>query len=252
MKITFLGTGTSQGVPVIACECEICKSADTKDKRLRSSVMIETGNNNFVIDTGPDFRYQMLRAKVKKLDAVILTHAHKDHIAGLDDVRAFNFIQKKAIDVYAKDDVCKQIRNEFSYAFSIYKYPGVPEINLHAIDTTFMINDVKIIPVNVMHMQLEIFGYRIEDFTYITDANYISDKEKEKIKGSKVVVLNALRKKKHVSHFNLEEAVSLLKEINPERAYLTHISHMMGLHEDVEKELPDFIKIAYDKLTIDI
>ncbi len=252
MKVTFLGTGTSQGVPVIACECEVCVSINAKDKRLRSSVMIETEDNVFVIDAGPDFRYQMLRAKVKRLDAVILTHAHKDHIAGLDDVRAFNFIQKKAIDVFAKEDVCNQIRNEFSYAFAIYKYPGVPEINLHSIVSDFTINNIKITPINVMHMQLEIFGYRIGDFTYITDANYISDKEKEKIKDSKVIVLNALRKKKHVSHFNLEEAVALLEELKPERGYLTHISHMMGLHQEVEKELPSFIKIAYDMLTIEI
>ena len=253
MKVTFLGTGTSQGVPVIACECDVCLSSDSKDKRLRSSVMIELNNKVFVIDAGPDFRYQMLRAKVKKLEAVILTHAHKDHIAGLDDVRAFNFIQKKALDVYAKDDVCMQIRNEFSYAFAVYKYPGVPEINLHSIENKpFFIDETKVIPINVRHLQLEIFGYRIDDFTYITDANYISEEEKEKIKGSKVIVLNALRKKKHISHFNLEEAVALLEELKPERAYLTHISHMMGFHSEVEKELPDFIKLAYDNLTLQI
>ena len=252
MKVTFLGTGTSQGVPVIACECNICKSIDSKDRRLRSSVMVEMDNNTFIIDAGPDFRYQMLRAGVKKLDAVILTHAHKDHIAGLDDVRAFNYLQKKAIDIYAKEDVCLQIKNEFSYAFAIYKYPGVPEINLHIVDRPFEINNIKITPINVKHLHLDIFGYRIGDFTYITDANFISEKEKDKIKGSKVVVMNALRKKKHLSHYNLEEAVNLLKEINPERAYLTHISHMMGLHEKVEKELPEFIKIAYDNLSIEI
>ncbi|MCX6229960.1 MAG: MBL fold metallo-hydrolase [Bacteroidetes bacterium] len=253
MKITFLGTGTSQGVPVIACECEVCKSTDSKDKRLRSSVMVECQGNVFVIDTGPDFRAQMLRENVKHLDAVILTHAHKDHIAGLDDVRAFNYFQKKAIDVYARQDVNIQIKNEFSYAFDVFKYPGVPEINLHTIENkAFEINNIRIIPIEVSHLGLSIFGFRIGDFTYITDANHISNKEIEKIKGSKVVVLNALRKKKHVSHFNLEEAVDILKEINAEHSYLTHISHMMGLHEKVEKELPANIKIAYDGLYLEI
>lgn len=253
MKITFLGTGTSQGVPVIACECEVCTSPDTKDQRLRSSVMIETEGNTFVIDAGPDFRTQMLRAKVKHLDAVILTHAHKDHIAGLDDVRAFNFIQKKAIDVYAREDVQIAIKNEFSYAFAVYKYPGVPEIHLQKVENkAFSINNVEVIPIEVKHMELSIFGYRIGDFTYITDCNFISEESFEKIKGSKVVVLNALRRKKHVSHFTLDEAVAVLQRIKPERAYLTHISHMMGLHEVVEKELPSFIRLAYDGLTIEL
>ena len=253
LKITFLGTGTSQGVPVIACECEVCKSLDTKDKRLRSSVMIESQGNVIVIDTGPDFREQMLREKVKHLDAVLLTHAHKDHVAGLDDVRAFNYIQKKAIDLYALDDVNIAIRNEFSYAFAIYKYPGVPEINLHSIENKpFSINHIEVLPIEVMHFGLKILGYRIGDFTYITDANFISEHELEKVKGSKVVVLNALRKKKHVSHFSLNEAVAVLERIQPERAYLTHVSHMMGFHEEVQKELPSFIKFAYDGLSIEI
>ena len=253
MKITFLGTGTSQGVPVIACECEVCKSTDAKDKRLRSSVMIETHGNIIVIDTGPDFREQMLRAKVKHLDAVLLTHAHKDHVAGLDDVRAFNYVQKKAIDLYALDDVNIAIRNEFSYAFAIYKYPGVPEINLHSIENKpFKINHIDVSPIEVMHYGLKILGYRIGNFTYITDANFISEEELEKIKGSKVVVLNALRKKKHVSHFSLNEAIAVLERIQPECAYLTHVSHMMGFHEEVQKELPDFIKFAYDGLNIEI
>ncbi len=253
MKITFLGTGTSQGVPVIACECEVCKSKDSKDKRLRSSVMIETQGNVFVIDAGPDFREQMLRAKVKHLDALILTHAHKDHIAGMDDVRAFNYIQKKAIDVYAREDVHTAIKNEFSYAFAVYKYPGVPEINLNSIENKpFEINHIKVCPIEVLHLGLKIFGYRIGDFSYITDANFITDEEIEKIKGSKVVVLNALRKKKHVSHFTLDEAISVLNLIKPERAYLTHISHMMGFHKEVQKELPSFIKFAYDGLSIEL
>ncbi len=253
MKITFLGTGTSQGVPVIACECDVCISNNIKDKRLRSSVMIETEGNTFVIDAGPDFRTQMLRAKVKHLDAVILTHAHKDHIAGLDDVRAFNYIQKKAIDVYSRKDVQTAIKNEFSYAFAVYKYPGVPEINLQTVENKiFEINNVKIIPIEVKHLELTIYGYRIGNFTYITDCNYISDKEFEKIKGSEIVVINALRKKKHVSHFTLDEAIDVIRKIQPKKAYLTHISHMMGLHEEVEKELPPNIHLAYDELTIEL
>ncbi len=253
MKITFLGTGTSQGVPVIACECDVCMSNNTKDQRLRSSVMIETKGNTFVIDAGPDFRTQMLRAKVKHLDAVILTHAHKDHIAGLDDVRAFNFIQKKAIDVYSREDVQTAIKNEFSYAFAVYKYPGVPEINLKTVENKlFEINNIKIIPIEVKHMELKIFGYRVGNFTYITDCNYISDEEFEKIKGSEVVVINALRRKKHVSHFTLDEAIAILEKLKPQKAYLTHISHMLGLHDEVEKELPSFIHLAYDGLTIEL
>lgn len=253
MKITFLGTGTSQGVPVIACECEVCTSNNSKDQRLRSSVMIETEGNTFVIDAGPDFRTQMLRAKVKHLDAVILTHAHKDHIAGLDDVRAFNFIQKKAIDVYSREDVQTAIKNEFSYAFAVYKYPGVPEINLKTVENKeFEINQIKIIPIEVKHMELKIFGYRIGNFTYITDCNYISDEEFEKIKGTEILVINALRRKKHVSHFTLDEAIDVIKKIQPKEAYLTHISHMMGLHEEVENELPSNIHLAYDGLTIEL
>jgi phosphoribosyl 1,2-cyclic phosphate phosphodiesterase len=253
LKITFLGTGTSQGVPVIACDCEVCSSSDAKDNRLRSSVMLETQGNTFVIDTGPDFRTQMLRANVKHLDAVLLTHAHKDHIAGLDDVRAFNYFQKKAIDVYAREDVNLQIKNEFSYAFEVFKYPGVPEINLHTIENKeFEINNIRITPIEVRHLALTIFGYRIGDFTYITDANFITEKELQKIKGSKVVVLNALRKKKHVSHFNLEEAIGILQQVDAETSYITHISHIMGLHEAVEIELPPRIKLAYDNLCIEI
>lgn len=253
MKITFLGTGTSQGVPVIACECEVCTSNNSKDQRLRSSVMIETEGKTFVIDAGPDFRTQMLRAKVKHLDAVILTHAHKDHIAGLDDVRAFNFIQKKAIDVYSREDVQTAIKNEFSYAFAVYKYPGVPEINLKTVENKeFEINQIKIIPIEVKHMELKIFGYRIGNFTYITDCNYISDEEFEKIKGTEILVINALRRKKHVSHFTLDEAIDVIKKIQPKKAYLTHISHMMGLHEEVENELPSNIHLAYDGLTIEL
>jgi phosphoribosyl 1,2-cyclic phosphate phosphodiesterase len=253
LKITFLGTGTSQGVPVITCGCNICHSTDTRDKRLRSSVMVETGNNTFVIDAGPDFRQQMLRENVKRLDAVLITHGHKDHVSGLDDVRAFNYFQKCPIDVYSQKDVQNILKSFFFYAFDDDKYPGVPEINLCAIENKpFKVNDVFITPIEVMHYRLPVFGYRIKDFTYITDANSISDIELEKIQGSRVIVLNALRRKKHISHFALDEAVNILKQLKPEQAYLTHISHQMGLYAEVEKELPSFIHLAYDGLTIEL
>ena len=253
MKITFLGTGTSQGVPVITCECKVCKSKDAKDKRLRSSVMIHTDDNVFVIDAGPDFRQQMLREDVKKLDAILITHGHKDHVGGLDDVRAFNYFQKKVIDVYAQKNVQEILRSDFFYAFEDDKYPGVPEIELHTIDENpFKINNDVIIPIEAVHYKLPIVGFRIKDFTYITDANYISEKELEKIKGSKIIVINALRRKKHISHFTLDEAVNILEQLQPEQAYLTHISHQLGLYDEVNKELPSFIKLAYDGLKINI
>ena len=253
MKVTFLGTGTSQGVPLIGCQCRVCKSTDHRDKRLRSSVLLEIENNIFAIDAGPDFRYQMLRENVTKLDAIILTHGHKDHISGLDDVRAFNYIQKKHMDVYAQEHVNMLIRNEFNYAFDINKYPGVPDINLHDISNkAFKINGISFLPIEVLHFQLPVFGYRIKDFAYITDAKFIPASEKAKLKGCKVIVLNALRKTTHISHFSLEEAIELLEELKPEIAYITHISHQLGLHEEVEKELPENIRLAYDGLRLEV
>jgi len=253
LKVTFLGTGTSQGVPIIACPCKVCTSTDTKDKRLRSSVLIETDGKVFVIDTGPDFRQQMLRENVKKLDAVVFTHAHKDHIAGFDDVRAFNYILKKKIDVYADAIVQKAIHREFPYIFDEIKYPGIPEINLHLISNKpFKIGKTEFIPIQLLHHKLPVLGFRIEDFTYITDANYISEEGKKKIKGSKIIVLNALRRELHISHFTFSQAIELLKELKPEKSYLTHISHQLGLHEEVEKELPDFISLAYDGLKLEL
>ena len=253
MKITFLGTGTSQGVPIIACPCAICKSTDSRDKRLRSSVWIEVDGRSFVIDTGPDFRQQMLREEVKNVDAIIFTHEHKDHTAGFDDIRAFNFVNQKKMDVYASENVQAAIRREFAYIFSDFKYPGIPEINLHLLENkSTLIHGVPVMPIHVMHYKLPVFGFRIGDFTYITDANFISDEEKEKIKGSKVLVLNALRREPHISHFTLNEAIRLVEELKPDVAYFTHISHQLGLHEQVQQELPTNIQLAYDGLKIEL
>lgn len=253
MKVTFLGTGTSQGVPVIACPCAVCKSKNEKDKRLRTSVLVSTGNKNIVIDTGPDFRQQMLRAEVNQLDAILYTHEHKDHIAGLDDVRAFNFVHQRAVDVFLEERVIPAIRREFSYIFAEKKYPGIPQINLRTIDNyPFEAAGIKVIPIRAFHYRLPVMGFRIGDFTYITDANYIPEEEKEKIIGSRHIVMNALRKQKHISHFTLAEAVRLINEFSPQRGYITHISHQMGFHEEVQKELPSNILLAYDGLTIDI
>lgn len=251
MIVTFLGTGTSQGVPVIACNCEVCNSVDFRDNRLRTSIHIEDQGSSFIIDSGPDFRQQVLRERITKLDALIFTHEHKDHTAGMDDIRSFNYFQKKDIPIYARKSVLEQLKKEFSYIFSENKYPGIPQVELHEIENRpFTVNKTEFIPIEVMHYKLPVFGYRIKDFTYITDANKISETEKEKIKGSKIIVLNALQKTDHVSHFTLSQAVELLKELKPEKAYLTHISHRMGLHKSVEKELPNFIHLAYDGLKI--
>ena len=253
MVVTFLGTGTSQGVPVIACDCEVCRSVNPKDKRLRTSIMLESDLTNIVMDSGPDFRQQMLREQVKKLDAVVFTHEHKDHLAGLDEVRAFNYFNKKKMMVFATDRVQQAIKREYAYIFSDEKYPGIPEIELLPIhDEPFTIGDISLTPIEVIHYRLPVKAFRIKDFTYITDANYISDSEKEKIKGSKIIVVNALRREPHISHFTFSEAIDLMKELQPERAYFTHISHQLGLHDRVSRELPDFIQLAYDGLKIEI
>ncbi|MEP5614078.1 MAG: MBL fold metallo-hydrolase [Cyclobacteriaceae bacterium] len=253
MKITFLGTGTSQGVPVIACNCEVCKSLDYRDKRLRSSVLIETQDLQFIVDTGPDFRQQMLRERVRKLDAVLFTHAHKDHTAGMDDIRSFNFLQKKEMPLYGQQETLDQLKAEFAYIFSGSQYPGLPQVSLNPIENAaFDVGGTEVIPIEVMHHKLPVFGYRIGDFTYITDANFISEDEKKKIEGSEVIVLNALQKKEHISHFTLDEAVALLQELKPKKAYLTHISHNLGSHSDVSKELPENIYLAHDGLTVSL
>ena len=253
MTVTFLGTGTSQGVPIIACHCPICTSADPRDQRLRSAVMLSLNDRNVVIDTGPDFRQQMLRAQVQRLDGVVFTHEHKDHIAGLDDIRAFNYFQREKMNVYCTEAVELALRREFAYVFSDFRYPGIPEIELHRItNAPFEVAGMTLTPIEVMHMKMPVLGYRIGDFTYITDANYISEPEKEKIKGSKVLVLNALRREKHPSHYTLDEALALVEELQPEQTYFTHISHQLGLHEEVSKELPANVHLAYDSLTITI
>lgn len=251
MKITFLGTGTSQGVPVIACQCEVCQSTDPRDKRLRSSVLIEVGDLHIVIDPGPDFRQQMLTYDVRSLNAILITHEHKDHIAGLDDVRAYNWITKKPVDVFAEKRVLRAVKNEFAYAFVERPYPGVPKINLNTIDEdSFKIGDTEIIPIRGMHMKLPVLGFRIGGFSYLTDFNYISDESLNKVRGSEVVVLNGVRKEPHISHYSLSEAVEVLRKINPAHGYITHISHQLGRYAIENPMLPPNIQLAHDSLVV--
>jgi phosphoribosyl 1,2-cyclic phosphate phosphodiesterase len=253
LKITFLGTGTSQGVPVIGCSCPGCKSDDLHDKRLRSSILVEQDDLVIVIDTGPDFRQQMLRAKVNRLNAVLFTHEHRDHIAGLDDIRAYNFIQKSSMDIYAEERVIRSLNGMFPYIFAEKKYPGVPQVAMHAISTEpFSICSLEIIPIRMMHYRLPVLGFRIGDFAYLTDANYISEQEKEKLFGVKSLVVNALRRETHISHFTLSQAVSLIEELSPREAYLTHISHQMGPCKVVDDELSSNIRTAYDGLVLEL
>ncbi|MEJ8802248.1 MBL fold metallo-hydrolase [Pontibacter sp. H249] len=253
MKVTFLGTGTSQGVPVIGCSCEVCRSVDYRDKRLRVSVHLQVNGKSIIIDSGPDFRQQVLRERIKKLDALVFTHEHKDHTAGLDDIRAYNFSQNKDIPIFGEQRVLDQLQREFAYIFADYKYPGIPRVELNSIkNELFEVEGVPFTPIRVLHYKLPVFGFRVGDFTYITDANHISQEEQEKIKGSKVIVLNALRHEPHISHFSLQEAVNLLEELQPEQAYLTHISHLLGQHREVEPQLPDFIRLAYDGLQVEV
>jgi len=253
MTITFLGTGTSQGVPVIGCDCEVCRSLDFRDKRLRVSVHVQVGETSLVIDTGPDFRQQVLRERIRRLDAVLMTHEHKDHTAGLDDVRAYNFRQQREMPVYAHPRVQEALRREFSYAFAEKKYPGVPRIQLKTIgNDPFEAEGIPVIPIEVLHHRLPVLGFRLGDFTYITDANFIAEAELEKIRGSRVLVLNALQKEAHLSHFTLEQALDVVEKVRPERAYFTHISHRLGRHAAVEAELPPHVRLAYDGLRIEL
>ena len=252
VKLTFLGTGTSQGVPLIGCQCEVCLSTNPKDKRLRSSVLIENNGSTFVIDTGPDFRQQMLRENVHQLDAVVFTHEHNDHLVGLDDVRAYNFIHKMHMDVYASTRVQEAIHRVFPYIFSDNKYPGIPRLELHSIfDEPFKIKNTTVIPINVMHYKMPVKAFRVENITYITDANFISEDEKEKIRGSEIIIVNALRKEEHISHFTFDQAIALMEDLKPKKAYFTHISHQLGLYDDIKKQLPDWIEPAWDGLTVE-
>lgn len=251
LTITFLGTGTSTGVPMIACGCYVCTSPHTKDKRLRSSILVQSATTTIVVDTGPDFRQQMLRIDNKELDAVIFTHPHKDHIAGLDDVRPYNYFLQKPIHVYANSLTEEALRREFAYVFSDFRYPGIPEINLITIDDEpFVIGDIPVQPITVWHHKMPVYAYRFGDFTYITDANRIEEKEKAKIRGSKIMVINALRKEDHISHFTLEQAINMVQELQVPEAYLTHISHQLGRHDEIESSLSQGIHVAYDGLQL--
>ncbi|MCX6298955.1 MAG: MBL fold metallo-hydrolase [Bacteroidetes bacterium] len=247
MKIQLLGTGTSTGIPMIGCDCQVCKSSNIKDNRLRSSILVQSATTTLVVDTTPDFRYQMLRTNTKHLDAVVYTHPHKDHMAGLDDIRAFNFFSQKPMDIYANSLTEEAVRRDFYYAFAETKYPGVPELNLITIDETpFFIGDISVQPILVYHHKMPVYGYRFGDFTYITDANRIEPEQLEKIRGSKVLVLNALRKEDHISHFTLQGAIDIAMELAIPEVYFTHISHQLGLNDAINQELPPHIKLAYD------
>lgn len=247
IEVSFLGTGTSQGVPVIGCDCPVCQSNDLRDKRLRSSLLLKIDHQNFVIDAGPDFRQQMLRENVKNLRAILLTHEHVDHIFGLDDIRSFNWLQKHPTDIYAEKRVQNSIKRIFDYVFAEFKYPGVPMMELHEIENKpFHIEGIEFIPIRCYHHKLPVYGYRVGNLSYITDTNYIPDEELEKLRGSRILIINALRKEKHISHFNLQQALEVIATIQPEKAYLTHVSHGFGTHEEIQSMLPENIYIAFD------
>jgi phosphoribosyl 1,2-cyclic phosphate phosphodiesterase len=252
ITLEFLGTGTSQGVPVLGCNCDVCKSDDQRDNRLRSSVIVSVNDKKIVIDTGPDFRQQMLRSNNVDADAVLFTHEHMDHIAGLDDIRAINFLQRKNMPLFGSEGVEESLRRIYHYAFAENPYPGAPVIEFNRIENQpFEILGIPVIPIAVKHGRMPVFGFRFGDLTYITDAKYIDDEEREKIRGTKTLVLNALRKKEHHAHLNLEQALELVEDLKPERAYFTHVSHLLGTHEEVEKELPPHVKLAYDGLIVE-
>ena len=253
MRLTFLGTGTSSGIPLIACNCNVCTSINIKDKRLRCSILLEWGNYKIIIDTGIDFRQQVLRENIEQLDAVLITHAHIDHIGGLDELRAFNFKQGKDMPIYADNLASSMIKNMFSYAFQEIKYPGTPNLILNTFnEEAFNIGGKIIQPIEVFHGKMPISAFRIDDFTYITDGKYVSEAEKKKIKGSKTLVINAVRQSEHHSHFNLKEALAFIKEMEVEKAYLIHISHRFGKHTEIEQLLPGNVFVAYDGMILEV
>lgn len=253
MKITFLGTGASHGIPVIGCQCSVCLSNNTKDKRLRSSILVENGSQVIVIDAGPDFRQQMLREQVTRIDAVLLTHEHKDHTAGLDDLRAYNYLMNKAMRIYGEDRVLNSIKQEYAYVFSDDKYPGSPDMDLNPItNKTFSIDGQEIIPIQIYHNRLPVFGYRINNMAYVTDGKTIPETEIEKLRNLDVLVLSALRVKSHVSHMGLDEVLELIEKVQPKQTYLTHISHKQYNYLDLDKILPAHVHPAYDGLAISL
>ncbi len=253
MELTFLGTGTSGGVPLIGCQCRVCKSTDPRDKRLRTSALLRTKDLTIVIDCGPDFRQQMLREDVRHLDAILMTHAHKDHTGGIDDIRSFNFINRRAVDFYCDYPTELGIKEQFSYAFTETDYPYLPKMNFIRVeDAPFKIKDLEILPVNVMHATMPVKGYRIGDFTYITDAKTIDAKEMDKIRGTKTLVLNALRPEEHYSHLSIAQALAIIEDIKPDMAYLVHMSHQFGLYVEMESKFPSNVKIAYDGLKVNV
>lgn len=252
-KLTFLGTGTSQGVPVIGCGCHVCTSPDSRDKRLRTSAMIEKDGVRIIIDAGPDFRQQMLREGVSRIDGILLTHEHKDHIAGIDDVRAFNYTSRGAVDIYAAPQVQEIVRKDFDYAFAENPYPGAPVINLVTIDphTPFSVKGLEVMPIAGLHSMMPVMGFRIGGIAYITDFNYIAPEEIDKIKGVEILIINALREKRHLSHFTLSEALAISNLVKPQRTYLTHVSHEMGRHAEALRILPANTFLAYDGLVVE-
>lgn len=253
MEVFFLGTGTSQGVPVLGCDCDVCYSNDKKDHRLRSSVLINYKRKNIIIDTGPDFRQQMLRHNTSKLDAILYTHEHKDHLGGLDDIRPLNFLNKQSIPVYCSYNVKQALQQVYPYIFTKKQYPGLPQIEVNIINNkNFKINDIEVIPILGLHHKLPVHGFRISDFTYLTDFSFISDEEKQKIRNSKVLVVNGLRIEKHFSHFNLEEALDLISDVKPKMAYIIHISHLLGKHKNISNILPKNVKLSFDGLSLKV